>query len=128
MEMHNPDRSSSGYRRPTELSRTPTKETDELKETKSSPTPKNNRKLSFHLMCIRHSCSPPRSKAALKVYTQRHGQRHTRTDASLHWAVVACFVAFAHGLFSPSVLFIPSREREREKEKKIKNSSSLFLC
>lgn len=51
MEMHNTDRSSSGYRRPTELSRTPKKETDELKETKSSPHPKKQQKtfISFNV-------------------------------------------------------------------------------
>lgn len=104
MEMHNADRSRSGYKRRN------TKQTDELKE-QNIPLPK--KKLSFHLTCIRHSCSSPRSKSALKVHT------HTHTDASLHWAVVACFVAYAHGLFPPSVLFIPSREREREGKKLI---------
>lgn len=102
MEMHNTDRSSSGYKSRTQLSRAPT-----TKKTKSSPNP---RKVSFQWMYITHSCS------LASVHTNTH------TDASLHWAVLACFVAFAHGLFSPSVLFVASREKENN------NSSSLCLC
>lgn len=57
-------------------------------------------------MCIRHSCS----------LASEHTNTHT--DASLHWAVLACFVAFAHRLFSPSVLLTGSREKEEKKQKK----------
>lgn len=99
MEMHNTDRSSSGYKSRTQLSRAPTTKDRWVEKTKSSPNP---RKVSFQWMYITHSCS------LASVHTNTH------TDASLHWAVLVfcCFCPWA--LFSLCSLCCQQRERKQQ--------------
>lgn len=64
-----------------------------------------------------HSCSlatVPTETLEPPARTYTHTHTSTHTDATLHWAAPACFVAFLpKGFFPPSVLFIASRGKEK---------------
>lgn len=108
MEMHNTDRSSSGYKSRTQLSRAPTQKTDELKKQNPPQSPEN-----FHFS----ECAL-RTAVALQVYTQTHTQMLAYIGLFLH-----VLLLLPMGSFLPLFSLSPA-----EKEKKAEFHCIHYAC